>query len=420
MNACEHQQETGEAACHHTFPCHNAPALSLRLDLGHNGRAESDLGRWLGDVDRDIDTRQRHQNRGTGWGRGRRMTYKNGKNGRHGETAERDQLAASQEPSDHDHPQRSAEPHRSDSDEPTLARLWSLVSPVLLSGLVEQGVNLHDAEEVTQEVGVRAFASGRTFRSRRDLLRWCSLVAHRLLRDMAAKDEHAWPLALARYAPDAAEVVESQFVLRAALSAVDELADGDKEIITLDFRGERWSEDQDERNRQSVRLHRAHKRLKDRLNGLLGIAPAWRWRWWWGHARQIADTAGPVCIAICLAAGIGAMSQSGPPRARPVLALSDASSGPVPADRATASADTAGAHGQVISSDQATAGASRSSGKRPVDVPWPVEHQRVEVRVPGSDDWVAAATREKREDQPILCFAHFPVLGSRCIPQPLP
>lgn len=117
---------------------------------------------------------------------------------------------------------------------PDVEVAWSQARPVLVGFVMRRGLSREDAEDVAQEVGFRLVRERIAFRDVDDLLRWCQVVARRIVIDEVrrAARRRSVPLEGEHLAVvDVAEGVHTTLELRATLQALGRLSPGERDSL---------------------------------------------------------------------------------------------------------------------------------------------------------------------------------------------
>lgn len=271
--------------------CKNCGLLGKGVRYRSGPRTDvSRCGRWFGCVDRHINAfRDRRVGHGGDRGVGdRRLRWH--VDGGAGESRS-NELAGYQDrpdnegkrkqhyerPPDEDPTRHGSDPSRpipSDSlylDPASFAALWPGIEVRLHRRLVRDGFDPDTARDLCQDVATAFLRSPQRVHTREELADRVLLAGYRLSqrrRQREAREQLGDLPDLA--APDVADEVERRFVVEAMVDAVDALPDRDRLVL---LQGSAPAElSAIERNRFYVRLHRARRRLRDRLRGwLVGV-----------------------------------------------------------------------------------------------------------------------------------------------------
>jgi DNA-directed RNA polymerase specialized sigma24 family protein len=164
-------------------------------------------------------------------------------------------------------PPRVAAVSLTDVDLQLFAEAWKTVGPRLERTLRRLGASPVQAQDVAQEVALRALARRVRFGGDEDLLRWCNIVARNLLFDehRSAARHPTTALDAAADIADPADVhrcVEGRLRLRHVVSAFNDLSESDKVAIrTSEGLAGEPARSRMESTRLAVRRHRARARL---------------------------------------------------------------------------------------------------------------------------------------------------------------
>jgi DNA-directed RNA polymerase specialized sigma24 family protein len=147
-------------------------------------------------------------------------------------------------------------------------KAWSRVEPRLFKQLVvRRGLAEEQAADLCQEVALRAFVSRVQFRTATELFRWAAVVGNRLATVLLTEQA---PSPLEGEVAGAAgfeEQIETRWALQVALC---EATDADLNALRRVFEDSPAPAGKRERDRLALQLHRARKRLRARLDELLG------------------------------------------------------------------------------------------------------------------------------------------------------
>src|SRR5688572_2393246 len=243
-------------------------------------RADVDPRRRLGDVYRHVDARQ-------GRGRGGALGMAAADGPRNGGGHREDERAREQ---DHQPPQASSHsgtPRRVrpflkglPADPAALSALWPQVERWLMGSLLKRGVDHATAMDACQEVAVRLLTKRKRFESAEHFYRWVNKVAHNLVSNWQRNDHRLSDEEVPeRSSPDVAASVEPRLLLEEAVVAVAALSEADRQALAAALRLEDRGRTKRERDRLALQLHRARRRLRDRLEDWWAGLPWWRWSW---------------------------------------------------------------------------------------------------------------------------------------------
>ncbi|MDQ1402563.1 MAG: polymerase sigma-70 factor, subfamily [Actinomycetota bacterium] len=286
---------------------------------------------------------------------------------------------------------------------------WPEVSERLLRCLRAQGASPALAEDVVQETAFRALKRGIEFSTAEDLRRWSSVVARRLLIDAHRRGRNLADAALPeRAAPDKVDrIVEQRLLLEALQTAMARLSDEDRRAV-LDPVAPGLS--RQEAVKLNVRRFRARSRLREMVEGLLGIAG-----WLLARARQRTSSgalaaASPLVVLVAsftLLMG-GPSSRGSTSGARPVR---------MPSARASAEYSDAQAVVYHPSVSPLAPGGTREVASPSAPAPHRLPAAGVAVPVPGTESgWVRG--RPKSATDHLACFEVLRT-GARCVDSPV-
>jgi hypothetical protein len=154
-----------------------------------------------------------------------------------------------------------------------LGEIWPAASRRLLRVLELRGLDRSSAEDLVQEVGVRAISAGVTFEGLDDFLWWATPVVRNLHIDLIRASK--WSVAAAevpeREAPAARvdHVVERRLALQSVLQHLSAMPEADREAIVAGATDE--PVEASRRGTVAVRRHRARAHLRRVVGTALGI-----------------------------------------------------------------------------------------------------------------------------------------------------
>lgn len=190
------------------------------------------------------------------------------------------------------------------ADGNALSEVWPEVARSLRPFLRRKGVPAAAIDDVVQDVAVAAVAQRVAFADANDLLRWARVVAIRRLWRERAAATRALPYAAV---PERAAVdnVEDGAVARRELAAVIDAALALRQEDLSAFQAAATREgSKRERDRLSLRLHRARQRLRAGSRRFIAaLLPARADRWFGFDAGQLAAVVGSAVIAVGTALG---------------------------------------------------------------------------------------------------------------------
>ena len=167
-------------------------------------------------------------------------------------------------------PSRRSPPELYYLDPADFAALWVSVEPRLFRRLMRDGFDTETARDLCQDVAGALLANPPKVQTREELARLALLVGHRLSEKLRRREARMQLGDIPDVAaPDVADVVERQHVVRAVVLAVEGLSDRDRRAV---LESPSPALTPTERNRLYVRLHRARQRLQKRLKGwMIGV-----------------------------------------------------------------------------------------------------------------------------------------------------
>jgi DNA-directed RNA polymerase specialized sigma24 family protein len=264
-----------------------------------------------------------------------------------------------------------------------------------------------DAEDIVQEVAVRALAHPQDFATREDLARWCWRVTWRLRIDAVRKTRRVATTECPDVpaTEDTVRLVEGRLALEAALAGVTSLSPRDRSAL---FAVASPDASRQETVRLAVRRHRARARLRRALGGGFVVAGlAWldlvlrRLR-----PRARLALAGPVVLVVAIQAGSLLLA----PTTRPANA-----GGVMRATSTTLEQPAARPH--------VTSAASPAPTRADVGLPGPGPPNQgptTIVAVPVGDVTRVEVGSEERTGPPTACLEHLEVLDTVCVDRPGP
>lgn len=303
-----------------------------------------------------------------------------------------------------------------------LGEIWPAASRRLLRVLELRGLDRATAEDLVQEVSVRAISSGVTFEGLDDFLWWATPVVRNLHVDLIRASK--WSVAAAevpeREAPAARvdHVVERRMALQSVLQHLSAMPEADREAIVTGATDAPVEESR--RGTLAVRRHRARAHLRRVVGsalGLGGVAAFLR------RLRVTGAATTPVtAVAFALPALVyGVLSD--PARPVPVpsgrahaVSLADAPDAPDPVRRSRAAAGKPAATAPRAAA-RAEAGGPVVRGVGHGAVLRPHEPMHLEVK-PVDDRGLRADRRETEEADPLVCVWGGEVVGDHCVDRP--
>lgn len=291
-----------------------------------------------------------------------------------------------------------------------VAAFMSRMAPMLRANLVRYGLGEDDAEDVVQEVFVRALAYRAGFPTARDFARWATIVGRNLAYDRLRELERVEPSEIEpSVLPDPAEEVEQAADAAALLRAYESLSASDRRVL-YEAANDLRPVGEDERTRFRVWLSRARARLRTRMHGgLIGVLSRLRNPW---EIESVLPCLGGALLVIGLAAGTAPPASSAPDRSPPAhRAMKVPTDSPLGIERIFSllpptETERPAAHPTAVS----------ASEELPTTEPGRVTYERVEVGPPGGGQLVAVDTHEREtKDQPLLCLSNMPLVGTRCV-----
>lgn len=167
----------------------------------------------------------------------------------------------------------------------TLAAAWPTLEPSIIRALRRLGASPALAEDIAQDVAVRALQSQVRFESAAELLPWAHVVARRRLIDVRRKESRSLPV---REIIDVTteESVEGAVVgreeLRGVGDALHRMKDADRQVLLATLRSSGTGGTKRERDADALRLMRARRRLRAALGAITGVLG-----WLWGRRPRL-------------------------------------------------------------------------------------------------------------------------------------
>ena len=284
--------------------------------------------------------------------------------------------------------------------ESRFVRAWPTVRTRVVRLLTSRGADGDLAEDIVQDVALRAYRIRPTFDSPEELFWWCSTVAKRCAIDEHRRTSRTTAVAHLpepRRVEDTALTFERTETVRAVLGAFAELPESQQRALT--------SRDTSASSTDAVRRHRARRRLLAIVDGLAGCIV-----WLVHRARETGSgtaIASGAAVSVLLVVGVGGSA----PR----------SSNNAP-ERFTSSAPSA-ATARLSNSAESTR--QRSAGL-PSVAPDPLSwHPTLSgpetstiATTPGGRPWVVV-TNNDDENPPLACV-HLGTVGvAQCVDYPV-
>lgn len=302
-----------------------------------------------------------------------------------------------------------------------LGEIWPAASRRLLRVLEQRGLDSTRAEDLVQEVGVRAMASGVTFDGLDDFLWWAVPVVRNLHIDLLRSAK--WSISAAELPdrecpePGVDHVVERRLALHSVLTHLSAMPEGDRDVIVAAATDA--AVDGARPGTVAVRRHRARAHLRRMVGTALGLAGA-------GlslrRLKAVGVTVSPVTAAAWVALPALAVAVTVSPVRQLDVSPSQAYVRPLAVEADTPKATAVGFR-TVAGSAPAPAEAPVVRGvvvERDPDAPFmPMAPTAVEVK-PAGDNGLRAERRESEGDEPLLCVLGGDYLHTRCLDQPVP
>ena len=299
------------------------------------------------------------------------------------------------------------------------AALIERVDEQVRAALRRRGFDEETTAEVTQEAWLRLFARAPLLKSPTHVARWLSLVAYRLAEQSRRKQSRrSRRLADAPVpdpgVPDVAQSVEARAQLDEFLKAFRSLSDIDRGVLLTAANEANRGATRRERDAVSLRIMRARRRLREKLDGwLVGIPLGWTFSR--RSEPRLSASAGLIGVSAALAVTLTAGGHVVP----------SASTEKVSATTAGLLAGDPPSHELVLVgsspvSAPSTSPASASRGRETTTSSSPpvVRPDRSVIVVGAGGRPHAVVGEDRREDRELLCYGNFPIMGSQCVAHP--
>jgi DNA-directed RNA polymerase specialized sigma24 family protein len=278
--------------------------------------------------------------------------------------------------------------------------------------LYRRGLDAPSAEDIVQEVALRALANDVTYASAQDLLRWAGPVACNLHVDLIRHRARMFDGELATDHPasnDVAGEVADRIELQRALRGIAALRPADRAAIIDAVAENPAPPSRKEAVRLAVRRHRARSRLLVVLEQLAGVfAPV---RWLRRGKRGAAVALAAVTPVVVLPLVVGGHLHSHHAALPPVTVTQAARlevTGPVHVDRTTppVMSNTVWSHTRVTVPTSTTKAAAKPNLR-------PTQFRTKPVNRLGHAEY---ESHDQAPDEPTICFGPLPVAGVICSP----
>lgn len=289
------------------------------------------------------------------------------------------------------------EPVRLSAD--LFVEVWPAVEPAVMRSLLRRGIPAGTAEDVTQEVAVRAL--DREFESAAHVRRWCTRVAVNL----AIDDRRRHGRVVLGEIPDGEIAAASdEAVVRLELSrvaaAIAGLSAVDQSVLRMAAVGDAVIGEKRDRDRFALQLFRARKRLLEALKGWIGLGglgALW-------HRRRSS-------LSLAMLALVTAVSwstlihRSDVPRPEATATTLEVGPAEVPVRIAALASDV----------ERPTVPAQGSSPRqRPPTNPGRFR-TRIDVPSPSGAPLVRVGAEDRGDEpRPFLCLRNLPIVGEHC------
>jgi DNA-directed RNA polymerase specialized sigma24 family protein len=274
--------------------------------------------------------------------------------------------------------------------------VWPDVRARVVGLLRSRGATLADAEDIAQEVAIRALREPKAFASREHLVRWCSRVAANLRVDELRRRRPLAPTDVPEVegGHDTARTVERRLALHVLTAEIAQLsADERRLLFDAESSGSRR-----EAVRLAVRRHRLRARLAAMVEGLLAAVIVLR-RARPGEIARAAAMAVPIVTVLALPLVLPHSSPRSPERV-------------IEEPTTTRAQDRFGTSQSERGGQPAPSGGSATGAPEPAAVEPTV---LLQLQPAGED--VIVRERESTEDEPTLCTTGYVEL---CVDRPGP
>ncbi|HVF03754.1 MAG TPA: sigma-70 family RNA polymerase sigma factor [Frankiaceae bacterium] len=295
---------------------------------------------------------------------------------------------------------------------PAFETVWPDVERRLRALLYRRGLDQASAEDVVQEVALRALSGGVTFTSAKDLLRWAAPVACNLHVDLLR--QRAWLEhevdADRPCSSDVARQVADRLELQRALRGLAALRPADRAAIMDAVRDDHAEpRTRKEAVRLAVRRHRARSRLVLAMEQLAAWVVGWRW------LRQPSAVA--TAAVLVPAAAFPLLFTTPAPSSAPPTSRAPAASEPAvrpPAARDARAVGPAAAGTTATGTGRAPSG--RAGAARATAAPEPAAPTQPPLVDLHTADGKGAKvhTDDRREGDKHVCITDLPVVGAIC------
>lgn len=339
---------------------------------------------------------------------------------RQSERAHKEQQSPPQTSSHSGHPRR-LRPFIKElpADSTALSALWPEIESWLMGSLLKRGVDHAVAKDACQEVAIRMMTRRARFDSAEHFYRWLNIVAQRIVWKWHRKGERLTAEDVPEgSSPDVAMAVEPRMTLEATVATFASLNETDRHALATALRMEQRGQTKRERDRVSLQVLRARKRLRDRLEGWLAGLPCWRW----------FTSVDPAPFAIVSSAALGAAAVTVSvlsgwllphPTTRASAVEEISTSNTVGQSRSTIGAATAA----VAAEPPVTYGDNTTRDTTDIDPPQPPGplDQRVMVVPPMGAPGTTEGSTQPRDpnDNSLICWGNVPHVPDTCVVHPL-
>lgn len=287
--------------------------------------------------------------------------------------------------------------------------------------LKRRGIDRTTAKEACQEVAERMLTRQAIFESAEHFHHWLNKVAHNFVSNLQRKDTRLTTEDVPeRSSPSVDVLVEPRLALETTVAAFAELSEADRRALTTALRLEPRGETKRERDRVSLQVLRARKRLRDLVDGRLAGLPWWRWRW--PTDAVLCSVASQVAIG-AIAVTVGVLSGWVVPHQAAEHPIIERISAHAPADRQPTT-DDPGATPSATTATEPLRSPVRTTvhdeGERTPPEPEPWKH-RVVVVPPGDAPGTTEIETNPRhpKDDSLFCWENVPHVDDACIAHPL-
>lgn len=298
----------------------------------------------------------------------------------------------------------------------------------MASLLSRRGVDRDTAREACQHAFAVFLDKRPAVETPQHAFAWLNIVAHRQVskwhrRRRWETTEEPPDQALS----DIAENVEPRLLLEAAIEAFSRLRPKDRDVLRAAAEGRERGATRAEQNRIALHVHRARKRLHDKLREWWAVLPWAKWRQANVELASMWSPSVGLNVFAILVVGSAALLPHLPSSDRVAVAPAVVVPLPFPTEspphRVLTGQQlvTVSSSASVLSRSDVD-GSQRGSPPAPLPAasPLALDNQRVEVDSPATYGPVEVATRPRRPgDDALTCWGNLGLVPDGCIPHPL-